>query len=186
MIAAVAATSALGAMVRARSGATPSAELGVSLGSLAMSLIALRIGELAAYHGAEHKAIGGYEQQRAAAEAPREHPRCGTQLAIPLVITSALVTHAARVVAPGNPRLARAAGQLAGVVAATELTRASLRGRGGRPARAAARAGMFLQRHVTTREPTTAQLEVAEAAVAAALRDDATARRPAPRDAASG
>ena len=49
--------------------------------SLAPAALALRGGELAAYHGAEHISIGSYEhgEQRA-----REHERCGSHLLGPL------------------------------------------------------------------------------------------------------
>ena len=46
-------------------------EAGAALIALLPSLIALRGGELAAYHGAEHKAIGAYER----ATTPPARPR---------------------------------------------------------------------------------------------------------------
>src|SRR5918994_4445677 len=55
--------------------------------SLAPAMLALRGGELAAYHGAEHVSIGTYEhgEQRA-----KEHERCGSHLIGPLVAASAV------------------------------------------------------------------------------------------------
>jgi uncharacterized protein YqhQ len=143
--------------------------------SLAFTIASMRTGEVAAYHGAEHKAIGGYEQGIAAAAATREHARCGTQLALPMLAFGALGTQAALALAPNSPKLARTAGQLVGVAAATELFRAGARGRGTALAIAAARAGLKLQTHATTAEPDPEQLAVAEAALAALLEAEALA-----------
>ena len=46
---------------------------------------ALRGGDLASYHGVEHKAIGGYEDDCDAAEATKEHDRCGSNLVAPML-----------------------------------------------------------------------------------------------------
>lgn len=179
----VAATLVLGTIISARlrrSTRSPIlGELGAGAVSLVATLATLRGGELAAYHGAEHKAIGGYEQDIAAADAPRQHPRCGTQLAIPMLVFSSIATQVLLAVAPRSPRLARNAGQLIGVAAATELFRAGQRGEDDTAtpaghtaalARVAARTGLALQTHATTVEPTRAQLDVAESALAALLR----------------
>jgi len=48
--------------------------------------LALRGPNLAAYHGAEHIAIGTYEN--GGTPAPKEHPRCGSQLIAPMVASS--------------------------------------------------------------------------------------------------
>ncbi len=65
--------------------------------SLAPALLALRGGELAAYHGAEHVSIGSYEHGERRA---KEHERCGSHLIGPLLAASAVGERA---------RLARAA-----------------------------------------------------------------------------
>ena len=50
------------------------------------ALFALRGGELAAYHGVEHKAIGAYEaDDEDAADATKEHDRCGSHLVAPML-----------------------------------------------------------------------------------------------------
>ncbi len=155
--------------LRRRSRSIALGELTAGAFSLAMTLMSMRTGEVAAYHGAEHKAIGGYEQGIEAAAATREHPRCGTQLAIPILVFSALATQGALALAPRNPRAARIGGQLVGIAAATELFRAGARGHGTALATAAARAGLKLQTHATTVEPNRDQLDVAEAALHALL-----------------
>jgi uncharacterized protein YqhQ len=134
--------------------------------SLAPAALALRGGELAAYHGAEHISIGSYEhgEQRA-----REHERCGSHLLGPLLASSAIgATLAAR--APAQLRgPARAAAQLGAVAASTELFGWMTRNPEKPLARALAWPGHELQHRLATAEPTREQLEVAEAALAACL-----------------
>ena len=61
-------------------------EVGAALISLAPALFALRGGELAAYHGVEHKAIAAYEaDDEDARDAPKEHERCGSHLVAPMM-----------------------------------------------------------------------------------------------------
>ena len=53
------------------------------------ALFALRGGELAAYHGVEHKAIGAYEaDDEDAADATKEHDRCGSHLVAPMLASN--------------------------------------------------------------------------------------------------
>ena len=53
------------------------------------SFVALRGGELAEYHGVEHKAIAAYENDDAdAADAAKEHDRCGSHLMAPLLASN--------------------------------------------------------------------------------------------------
>ena len=57
--------------------------------SLLPSLVALRGGELAEYHGVEHKAIAAYETGADdAADAAKEHDRCGSHLMAPLLASN--------------------------------------------------------------------------------------------------
>ena len=134
--------------------------------SLAPAALALRGGELAAYHGAEHISIGSYEhgEQRA-----REHERCGSHLLGPLLVSSAIgATLAAK--APAHLRgPARATAQLGAVAAATELFGWMTRNPDRPLSRALAWPGHELQHRLATAEPTPEQLEVAEAALAACL-----------------
>src|ERR671928_12271 len=58
-------------------------EIGVSLVGLAPALLALRGGDLASYHGVEHKAIAAYETDSDASDALKEHDRCGSNLVAP-------------------------------------------------------------------------------------------------------
>jgi uncharacterized protein YqhQ len=142
-------------------------ELATGLLSLTPAALAVRGSGVAAYHGAEHISIGSYEHDEPRS---REHERCGSHLLGPLFATSALAgTLAAR--APARLRgPARLVGQLGAVAASTEIFGWMVRHPDHRLARALARPGHELQHRLATAEPTPAQLEVAEAALAACLR----------------
>src|SRR4051794_20534777 len=63
-----------------------SGELASSLIAMAPALFALRGGELAQYHGVEHKAIAAYEaDDEDARDALKEHERCGSHLMAPML-----------------------------------------------------------------------------------------------------
>ena len=140
--------------------------------SLAPSLIALRGGDLAAYHGVEHKAIGAYEQDADdARDATKEHDRCGSHLMAPLLAANLAGTRAP---APRG-RAPVAAGRRRGR-SSPRSARPSRCSRGPSatatpPPRAlCAGPGHELQRVLGTREPTEEQLDVGRAALAEILR----------------
>jgi uncharacterized protein YqhQ len=141
-------------------------ELLAALASMAPAVLALRGGELAAYHGAEHISIGTYEHGERRA---KEHERCGSHLLGPLLATTALAnTLAAR--APAHLRTpARLTAQLGALAASTEIFGWMVRNPEKKLARALAKPGHELQHRIATAEPTPAQVEVAEAALAACL-----------------
>ena len=145
------------------------AELASSATSLAVLLGVLKGGEIAQYHGAEHKVIGGYEQGIPAAEASKEHERCGTHLAVPMLVANAAAIQGVRLLFP-NLAIARLLGIGAGIAASTELARAMQRGGDTPLKRLVARVGTGLQSVASTSEPNEQQLEVAEAALAELLR----------------
>ena len=142
-------------------------ELVSGLLSVAPAALALRGGELAAYHGAEHLSIGTYEHGEE--HAAKEHERCGSHLLGPLLATTAVAnTLAAR--APRELRTpVRVAGQLGALAASTEIFGWMVRNPDSRLSRALARPGHELQHRFATAEPSRDQLEVAEAALAACL-----------------
>jgi uncharacterized protein YqhQ len=149
-----------------------SREVIAAFASLVPAAVALRGGELASYHGAEHISIGTYES---GAPATKEHDRCGGHLMGPLLLTSAAASAlAARAPARARPT-ARAVGAVGAVGAAVEIF--AWMGRHPRHplSRALARPGHELQARVSTAEPSPAQLEVAEAALAACLAAEARA-----------
>jgi uncharacterized protein YqhQ len=144
----------------------PTKELLAGLLALLPAVLALRGDALAAYHGAEHIAIGSYEHGEPRA---REHERCGSHLVGPLLATTA----AGNVLAARVPEQFRPAARLAASVgalaAATELFGWMQRHPDHPLAHALSRPGYELQHRLATAEPTPEQLEVAEAALAACL-----------------
>jgi uncharacterized protein YqhQ len=154
-------------LVRGSDRVRPAAqELVSGLLSVAPAALALRGSELAAYHGAEHISIGSYEHGE---ERAKEHERCGSHLIGPLLATTAIGnTLASR--APEQLRgPARLAAQVGALAASTEIFGWMVRNPDSRVARALARPGHELQHRLATAEPTPAQVEVAEAALAACL-----------------
>jgi uncharacterized protein YqhQ len=162
-----------GTLMRRRVGGT-AGDVGSALLSIAPALFALRGGELAAYHGVEHKAIAAYETDAAdAADAAKEHDRCGSHLMAPLLAANlagaALLRRALERPGPA----AQLAVGVASLGLAVEIFVWSERHAGSRTARALRRPGHELQRVLGTREPTAEQLEVGRAALAEILRVEA-------------
>ena len=147
-------------------------ELIAGLLSAAPAVLALRGDSLAAYHGAEHIAIGTYEHDEPRA---KEHERCGSHLIGPLLVTTA----AGNVLASRAPEqmrpLARAAAAVGALAATTEIFGWMQRHPEHPLAHALAKPGHELQHRLATTEPTPAQLEVAEAALRACLELEQTA-----------
>jgi len=167
VLAAMAAAGLAARAIRESARLSPAAqELVGGMISLAPALIALRGGELAAYHGAEHISIGTYEHDEPRA---REHERCGTHLVGPLLV-SAAVGNALAAKAPESVRpTARLAAAVGSVAAATEIFGWMSRHPDHPVARALAWPGYEFQHRFATAEPTPQQLEVAQAALDACL-----------------
>ena len=134
--------------------------------ALAPAMLALRGGELAAYHGAEHVSIGSYEHGE---ERAKEHERCGSHLIGPLLAASAAGNALAARAPVAFRQPARVASAVGAVGAAVEIFGWMTRHPGHPLAKALARPGHELQHRVATAEPSPEQLEVAEAALAACL-----------------
>jgi uncharacterized protein YqhQ len=172
VLAALAATAASGiARKLARGSATR--ETAIALIGMLPALAALRDRDLAAYHGAEHKAIGAYESGGPAADEPKEHERCGSNLIGPLLAFSV----AGQVIVEGvleRPNsIARGAASLAATGAAVEVFAYAERNPEATISKAVHGTGYEIQRLISTREPTAEQLEVGEAAVRELLRVEA-------------
>jgi uncharacterized protein YqhQ len=160
--------STVGARVLRRRGRpTTGSEIAAATLALLPAAVALRGPDLAAYHGAEHISIGTYEN--GGEPAPKEHPRCGSQLVPPLALAS-LAANAAAGRAPKAARgVARLLGTTVAVGASLELHAWAARNPGRRVASAIARPGLEIQRRYSTAEPSADQLEVANAARDACL-----------------
>jgi uncharacterized protein YqhQ len=155
-------------IIRGSRGLSPAAkEVVAGIASLAPAVVALRSSDLAAYHGAEHIAIGTYEHGGEAAE--KEHERCGSHLLGPLLGTLAI----GNILATRAPRqfrlAARGLASLGAVAVSTEIFAWMVRNPDHPVSKALAKPGHEIQHRLATAEPTPEQLEVAEAALAACL-----------------
>jgi uncharacterized protein YqhQ len=167
VLGAMAASGVVVRLVRSSRSLSPlTQELAGGLLALAPALLALRGGELAAYHGAEHMSIGAYEH---GGPAPREHERCGSHLVGPLLVTSAVGASLAGRAPERLRRPAALAASFGSVAAATEIFGWMVRNPDRPLARALAWPGHQLQHRFATAEPSADQVEVAEAALAACL-----------------
>jgi uncharacterized protein YqhQ len=150
-----------------RSSLRPAArELVTAALSMAPAAFALGGGELAGYHGAEHVSIGSYEHGESR---PKEHERCGSHLVGPMLVTTMLGNLLAERVPRRARTAARAVAGLGAVAASVETFGWMTRNPSHPVARLLAKPGHELQHRIGTREPTAAQLEVAEAALRACL-----------------
>jgi uncharacterized protein YqhQ len=147
------------------------AEAAAAVLSIAPAVLALRGGELAAYHGVEHKAIAAYESDAEdAADAAKEHDRCGSHLVTPMLASNLAGALLVRRVLEKPGAVAGAGVAVASTAAAVEVFAWCERHAGSPLARALRRPGFELQRAVGTREPDERQLEVGRAALAEILR----------------
>jgi uncharacterized protein YqhQ len=169
VLAAMLASSALSAGVR-RGGHTPGRESLLAVLGLAPTALALRDSELAAYHGVEHKAIAAYEQDTDAANTPKEHDRCGSNLVAPMMLSTLVGNVVVRTLLKARGPVASVSVALGSVALSVELFAWSERHRERPLARAFRRPGFEMQRLFATREPTPQQLEVGRAALAEILR----------------
>jgi uncharacterized protein YqhQ len=168
-LAAMGAAALGGRAIRGAGGRTVTREAAVAAISLMPAMLALRTGELAAYHGVEHKAIAAYEEDADAATAHKEHDRCGSNLVAPMLAAATLGNVAARRAGLRGPRAEAAVG-LGSAAFAVELFAWSERHPDTAVARLMRRPGFAIQRAVGTREPTGEQLDVGRAAMAEILR----------------
>jgi uncharacterized protein YqhQ len=160
-----------GALMRRRVGGSVGEAAAAAL-SLAPAVLALRGGELAAYHGVEHKAIAAYEapDDQDASDAAKEHDRCGSHLVTPLLASNLAGALLVRQVLERPGPVAGAGVAVASTAVAVEVFAWCERHSGSPLARALRRPGYELQRVLGTREPDERQLEVGRAALAEILR----------------
>ena len=165
-------------------------ETGAALAAFVPAVLSLRNSAISGYHGAEHKVIAGREaelraraggapyiaragQPSAAASAPKEHDRCGSNLVGPLLLTTIAINALIR---GGSRRMTPAGSAVATAVslgAALEALRWATRHGDSLAARLLMSPGRIIQKTLTTSEPTTQQLEVAERAMKELLRLEA-------------
>ncbi len=163
------ASSASRALRRRKASATN--ELVQAALGLAPAMVALSDRNLAAYHGAEHKAIGAYEAgSDDPASATKEHERCGSNLVAPMLVLSAAGQLLLERAIENPGPVARAAVGVASASIAAEMFAWSERNPESAAARAFHRPGHEIQRLIATKEPTPEQLEVSVAALREILR----------------
>jgi uncharacterized protein YqhQ len=163
-----------GQTVRRAARSVAARETAVAAISLAPALMALRSGDLAAYHGVEHKAIAAYEDDGDAADAMKEHDRCGSHLVAPMLTAGALGNVAVRRAGLRGPAAEAIVG-LGSAALAVEVFAWSERHPDSALTRLLRRPGHEIQRAVGTREPTPEQLAVGRAALAEILRVEGAA-----------
>jgi uncharacterized protein YqhQ len=166
--------SLLGQALRRSRGRSMASEAAVALLSMAPAMLALRGGDLASYHGVEHKSIAAYEQDGEAAEATKEHDRCGSNLVAPMLLSTTAGGAAVRRAGIQGPAAEAIVG-LGSIAFAVEVFAWSERHSDTSLARLLRKPGYEIQRLVGTREPTAEQLEVGEAALAEILRAEGAA-----------
>jgi uncharacterized protein YqhQ len=154
-------------MLRRSGLSTEGKELAAVAVAVLPAALALRGPDLAAYHGAEHISIGTYEN--GGTPAPKEHPRCGSQLIVPVLLSSLGANVVAAKAPPATRGVARLVGTAAALGVAVEVFGWMTRNPDRLLARALARPGLELQRRFSTAEPSPQQVEVADAARDACL-----------------
>lgn len=171
VLAAGAATSAISLFLRRRSKRSVGTDLAISLLGLAPALISLRGGDVAAYHGVEHKTIAAYEHgadhidTSTVQAAAKEHERCGSHLVAPMMLASVAGEAIMRRALKNPGTLAKTGVALAGAAVSVELFAFAERHPESGFAKLFRLPGFEIQRAVGTREPTAEQIEVGRAAI---------------------
>ena len=138
-LATMAGAALIGQAIRSAGGRTMGRELAVGVVSAAPALLALRGGDLAAYHGVEHKSIAAYESGGEAVDATKEHDRCGSNLVAPMLTAAAVGNVAARKAGLKGPAAEAVVG-LGSAAVAVEVFAWSERNEGTTPVARAAQA----------------------------------------------
>ena len=163
----IVASTAAARVLRRPGRSTGGRELVAGAVTILPAALALRGPGLAEYHGAEHVSIGTYEN--GGQRAPKEHPRCGSQLIAPMLASSLAANVAVARVPAAARGVARLLGTTAAIGASVEVFGWMARNPEHPLARALARPGYELQKRFSTAEPSEAQVEVANAARDACL-----------------
>jgi uncharacterized protein YqhQ len=172
---AMVASSGLAAALRRTGPATIAREGAVAMLGMAPTALALRGSDLAAYHGVEHKAIAAYEQGTDASVASKEHDRCGSNLVLPMMVSTVAGNAIARAVLKSRGPLVSAGVTVGSAALAVELLAWTERHRETSLAHALKFPGAEMQRLFATREPSDEQLDVGRVAMAEILRIEAPA-----------
>ncbi len=163
-------------------------EAGTAVAAFVPAVLALKNSPVSAYHGAEHKVIGGHEAALRAAQAggaefaaettaagdsaaaAKEHDRCGSNLVGPYLLATVATNLLARGRSGEKSPAASAAAGAASLGIALEALRWANRHGDSVLARLMLSPGRAIQKVLTTTEPTPEQLEVGKRALAELLR----------------
>lgn len=171
----LAAAMVLGAVARRKLRSPLAQEAAAAVVGLIPAVVSLRGSRAAVWHAVEHKSIAAYEQggpaevANAAAQ-PKEHPRCGSNLVLPLLVSTTVTNLLTRRLRGGSGPAVRAAAGAVSAGVAVELFAFAHR----RPEHPVSRvvhgAGHMLQARLATKEPEPEDLEVGGAAMRALFR----------------
>lgn len=172
------ASAAITAIARRRLPSVLAQEAVGAVSGLVPALITLRGSRAAVWHAVEHKSIAAYEAGEPgevpdAADHAKEHDRCGSNLVLPLLVTTTLANTVARKLFPRRRIGARAGLTLVGVGAAVEVFGFATRNPEHILSRTVHGFGHALQAGFATREPSAGDLLVGRAAMDALLRAEA-------------
>jgi uncharacterized protein YqhQ len=156
------------ALLRKRFGASILGQWAVVPLQLVPAAAALKGGELAAYHGAEHKVVAGYETDTDAALKPKEHDRCGSNLVAPIALCS-VVSNLVLGRLGIKGRFGQAVTGFTSFAGALELFIWCERNPEAPVSRVVHRLGYEIQNRAGTREPSDRQLDVARTALSLLL-----------------
>lgn len=171
MLAAVAASAAGTVALRSVRGGSALVKEVAAVGlSLAPVLLLLRDSRIARYHGAEHKSVAAYEGGLEPAAAGKEHPRCGSNLIAPMLVTNLASGLLLRAAGKERKPLASFVAGLVSIGTAMELFSWMARHQDHPLARTLRMPGIEMQRLFTTSEPDEQQLDVAHLALQELLR----------------
>jgi uncharacterized protein YqhQ len=170
VVAAVIASAVGSRLLRRLRAATVGREAAIAVLGALPAFTALRDSDLAAYHGVEHKSIGGYETDTDPSQVPKEHERCGSNLIAPMLVLSIGGQVAVEKLFDRPGPVARAAAALIAIGGAVELFAYAERHPESTLGQAVHGPGYEIQRLFSTREPTAEQLEVGVVALNEILR----------------
>ena len=176
-LAALAAASVAG-LARRRLRSVLAQEAVGAVAGLAPALVTLRGSQAAVWHAVEHKSIAAYEaggpdEVANAAAHSKEHDRCGSNLVVPLLVTTTIGNTVARKLFGRRAIGGRTVVAALSVGAALEVFAFSARRPEHPLSRANHRLGHAMQSGFATREPSQGDLLVGQAAMEALLRAEA-------------
>lgn len=145
---------------------------------LVPALLVLRTSPASVWHAVEHKSIAAYEAGGAdeianARDHAKEHRRCGSNLVLPLVVTSIVANTALRLTGRRRSLRVRAATTALSVGAAVEIFAFAVKVPEHPVSRVVHGVGHVIQSAFVTREPDDDDLDVGRAAMQRLLRAEA-------------